>query len=807
MINGFQSINTITSGLILQQLEQEVNASNIANPSVDSNGYLMNSLERVNVGTGSPLTLDSGNNFQQIGTGPFGASITRLRSSFLDSQIQQESTVLGQAEILANAQNSGILNQIQNILAGGTTLNTALNNFAASWAALGSNANPSTDGTDRAAVVQTGIAFAQLANSQFNQLENLQANNAQQVNSTISQINDLLQQLNLINKQLLNTQGSNQNTLLDARDYALDRLARLVNIQTNFTANGTVSVYLGGSSVTLVDGAGAAIFQTSPLNAHYPDLVGITIQTPEGGFYGADTQGTTYDIENSITGGNLGGELQAQYTIMSYQRKLDQIATSVISVTNNLHASGYAADGVTTGTPFFSGTGAVDISVNILVAANNGLVAAAINPSSPTNGIVANFLGNLPNLLANNFVESDNLIGFPPNVIDPTQPINTLPLFTTPTGPGQFTVNGVAINWTNTDTIDSILNKINTSVSNVYAVYNASAAQFFMYSNKPIQITNVSGNFTTWGNIANVLTSNIRMNNYENPNMALIDANENPGWFPIGAAGNPAAAPMNSTVQGTYQTPTGPLPNPQNGPNSIAFKVVPSIEGVFTINGNTFVWNNSMSLAGANPAPTAPPPPPTYTPVPPGIGGLINNPPAATSSIVINGVATSYTNPYPSWTGTSAIAFSFDPVTQTVTLTSAQNGVISPQPIVINDLLGNFTSFTGLNDTSTPIGSLTSGIVSQVTSDAASHQIIESQASNSLTQLNNAQANIAGVSTSSGEAGVPIATIEQQAMQSLISYNAMLEVLQVIDNMYVDLVNMVGGSTSSISLSKASSPG
>ena len=167
-------------------------------------------------------------------------------------------------------------------------------------------------------------------------------------------------------------------------------------------------------------------------------------------------------------------------------------------------------------------------------------------------------------------------------------------------------------------------------------------------------------------------------------------------------------------------------------------------------------------------------------------------------------------NPHPGWssaTGSSQIAFNFDPVSQTVTLTSVQNGTVSPQPIVISDISGNFTVFTGLTDGSTPIGSLTSGILSQVSSDAAGHEALESQASNSLTQLNNAQANIAGVATTNGQAGVPIATIEQQAMQSLISYNAMLEVLQVIDNMYVDLVNMMGGSTSAISLSKATSPG
>ncbi len=770
MINSFQSINTITSGLVLQQLEQEINASNIANPSVDSNGYLMNSLEQVNVTPGASLNLSGVGGPFQVGTGPTVESITRLRSSFLDSQIQQESTVLGQAEILANSQNTGILNQIQNIIDGPTTLSSALNTFAADWAALGSNADPATDANDQASVVQSGIAFAQLATSQFNQLETLQAGNGQQINSTITQINGLLQQLSAINKQLLATPGSNQNSLLDARDYALDKLSRLVNIQTNITANGTVSVYLSGSSVTLVDPSGAAIFQTNPLNTHYPDLVGVTIQTPEGGFYGGDVNGTPNDIENSITGGNLGGELQAQYTIMSYQEQVDQIATSVINVTNDLHEAGYAADGVTTGTPFFTGTGAASIGVNPVLITNNALVAASVSPGTPTNGQVAQFLGNLPNILADNFVESDNQIAVPGS-INPATPIGAQVFASPVSATGSFRVDGVLISWNNTQSIDTILAAINgnPNLKNVYAVYNASTSQFYMFSNNPIQITNVTGNFTTWGNIANVLTSTIRMNNYEAPDMPLIDASELPPGPPF--FGKPAAAPMDSTVPGS---------NADTGPNSIAFKVVPSTSGVFTINGNTFVWNNNMSLNQ--------------------VGALINVPPA---TYTINGVTSP--NPNPGWVGTSDIAFNFNPATQTVTLTSTQNGGNSPEPIQINDISGNFTVFTGLN-ADTPIGSLASGLTSQIASNTAGEQALESQASNSLNQLNIAQDNIAGVNTSSNGSGpgVPLQTIEQQAMQSLISYNAMLEVLQVIDNMYVDLVNMLGGSTATSSFAPES---
>src|ERR1039457_3446194 len=111
MINGFMSMDTITRGLELQQLEQAVFSSNLANPSLDANGYLINSLQRVNVGESAPNIFGNVNGLMAASTGPLPDSITRLRNSFLDTQIQQVSSVLGREEVLANS-GAGILNQI-----------------------------------------------------------------------------------------------------------------------------------------------------------------------------------------------------------------------------------------------------------------------------------------------------------------------------------------------------------------------------------------------------------------------------------------------------------------------------------------------------------------------------------------------------------------------------------------------------------------------------------------------------------------------------------------------------------------------
>lgn len=280
MISGFQSLSTINSGLILQELQQDINASNLAQPSLDAQGYLMNSLETINSGTSPGISFNGANGVMTMGTGVTADSITRLRDSFLDNQIRLASTAVGYNEILANTAGTGVLNQVNSIInsSSTSTLNYALTQFQSAWQTLGANAVPANDTTDRAAVVSAGTSFAQMANSQYNQLQSLQVGYNNKIQSSVTQINQLLQQLNSINGELNTSQGSNPNGLLDARDYALDKLSRLMNFQVTFGNNGTASVFLNG--ISLVSSGGAGQLETDLSDPNNPALADITLVPP-----------------------------------------------------------------------------------------------------------------------------------------------------------------------------------------------------------------------------------------------------------------------------------------------------------------------------------------------------------------------------------------------------------------------------------------------------------------------------------------------------------------------------------------------
>ena len=249
MINNFFGINTTLQGLMVQQAEQNVLADNIAKAGsyVDSNGYVMTTEQQLNITQGSPYLLPNGSGVLAIGTGPIIQSITRMRSSFLDSQIQQQSQIVGQESVL-----NSTLTNIQSIIDSSTTntlgyaisqmgsafstlatatavynnLSTANATLAADIAAGAPAATIAADNaavtaaqaavaaaqptiaTDSQAAVNAGVAFAQMANSQFTQLQNLQTGMNGQLQQDVSSANSLLQQIAQVNNALVNSQGS-----------------------------------------------------------------------------------------------------------------------------------------------------------------------------------------------------------------------------------------------------------------------------------------------------------------------------------------------------------------------------------------------------------------------------------------------------------------------------------------------------------------------------------------------------------------------------------------------------------------------
>ncbi len=518
MINSFQPLNTITSGLILQQLEENIDANNISQPSVDSQGYLMNSLEQVNSESNPSITFTGANGLLSIGTGASAESVTRLRSSFLDNQIQQESSVVGYNSVLYGAGGTGVMSEINAILTGSTTISSALSSFTTAWSGLASAAN-ATNVALQNTVVAVGVNLAQAIKSQYTQLKSLQTTVTGQIGQTVIQINQILQQLSNINKQILSSAGSNQNNLLDARDYALDKLSQLTNFQAVFNSTGTVNVWVG--DLSLVDASGAAILNANATNYNNTTQSDVTIQSSQGSV-------TVANASSLFTGGTLGGELNSRdVVIQNYMNQLNETASSVLTMTNNLSQAGYVANSTTTNVAFFTGTNAATIAVNGTLVADSTSSAVPylpteVNPSGAT-GQLAGFLGNIQNLLAGNYLTSANQVAA--GVVDPTLSISTQ-IGAAATG-GTFTINGAPVTYTAAQSIDAILGQLN-AISGVNAVFNDTTKKFEIFSNTPLTFVGTAGDKFKWGHLESVLISTVPINNILSENDARVDYGNEP---------------------------------------------------------------------------------------------------------------------------------------------------------------------------------------------------------------------------------------------------------------------------------------
>ncbi len=808
MINSFFGINTTLNGLLTQQAEQNVLADNIAKTGsyVDANGYVMTTEQQLNVTQGAPYILNSSNGNLAIGTGPLLQSITRMRDSFLDKQIQQQSQIVGKEQVLSNT-----LSQIQNILNGSatTTLGYAITQMGSAFSSLAAasgtlntdvaaGAPAATITADQAnvaaaqqAAVNAGVAFAAMANGQYSQLKNLQTDMNDQIQQDVTSVNSLLQQINQVNQALLNSPGSNQNDLLDARDYDITLLSRLMNVSASYSANGTANVYLGG--LALVNSAGAAILSTNVENGHNPGLTDITVQSPQGTF-------TFSDASSTITSGKLGGDLQARDTVIeSYLEQVDQISFSVSQLANLIYSSGYdptnsatAASG--TGINFFVGgavqspntsniaqttnpantaivnnpavnqpqlgASAADISVNAALIQNSGHLAYSSAYGAFVNNEIAQAMSQLPNLLTNSFVASNKKIG---TNVDPGVTLSTDGATVAMIGTGSISINSNApVNYDPAvDTIYSVLAGINANNNNVTALYNYNAQQVLIFSTAPINLndSNNTDGFTIGTQLTEILTSSIRMNNGFAPTDPQIDA----------------ATPMDS-VPAKLGIPV-PVPIPYTAGNQAAFRVTPSTTGTFAINGI--------------PIYTQYPPPPTPNNSPysfTNISQALSPTSANTLSGIINEIDAAGAAYFP-----LPLAASFNKQTQQFSLAyGAGSNVLTP--IQVTDISGNFSVFTGLNAT-VSASTLASNLTSQVTAGAQNANTLFTQSNDSLTQLNNEQANIGTLSAASGSgtptAGTPVSLVEEQAMQALVAYNASLEMLQIQNQMFADLLNVV----------------
>ena len=312
-LSGILSLST--QALLADQGALQVTSNNIANANTP--GYS----REVPIFEEAPSVNESG---IEYGQGVTLAQVTGIRDQVVELGLQ--SSLQQQGQINSNLES---LNQVQSLFneAQGAGLQDPLSQFFNSFQ------NLSTDPTDPS-LRQAVMSAAQTLTSAFNQasagLAEVQNGLNQSISQAVGQVNSLTSQIAQLNGQVQSAQqsGADPSQLIDQQNQLIEQLSGLVGIN---------NINSSGGSVTLTTSNGALLVAGQNSYA-------LSTGVGPGGNQDVFSQGS--DVTSGLTGGSLGGYLQAlNQGVAPAQTSLDNLAASIINSVNAQEQAGYDLNG------------------------------------------------------------------------------------------------------------------------------------------------------------------------------------------------------------------------------------------------------------------------------------------------------------------------------------------------------------------------------------------------------------------------------------------------------------------------------
>jgi len=385
MAGLFNTLNTAVKGLSAQQTALSTTSHNISNANTE--GF---SRQRVE------LKADNSYDYQgvgQLGTGVKIESVVRIVDEFVDYQIRNESSALGQY----TAKND-VLSQLEAVFnePSETGVSYAMGEMFNAWQALGDNPESMSA---KSVVVESAKTFVDTLGQTASQMDELKVDTIAALEKNVFDINSIADQLKTLNDQIFNisVKGQSPNDLLDQRDLLMKQLNGLADCTESIDKWGRASMTLGGKDITAQDAAfklstvsgkadnGDGTWTVSvAVGGDSSDLKQVTMTAGEAASF-SDGSPVYYEegaplAPAGIASGEIGGKLEALKEIEARIAELDSFARSLADEVNKLHnPDGDGAD-------FFSYEGtesALNLRVNPDIQEDESLVVTGYSESSP----------------------------------------------------------------------------------------------------------------------------------------------------------------------------------------------------------------------------------------------------------------------------------------------------------------------------------------------------------------------------------------------------------------------------------------
>jgi len=352
-------LSTAKTAMQASQTAVAVVSHNVANAATE--GY---SRQRVQLTPGTPQYLP----FGVVGTGVRVTDVERVRDALLDLGFRAET-----ASAAFHERRGDLLGQIE-ALHGNITnaaLPTALDRFWNAWSDL---ANDPSSRTAHTLVQQAGRNVVDQLRRLSGGLDRLAATTVQDMGQDVLQLNALAQEVAALNTRILAAEagGHTAGDHRDARDLAIDKMARLADIQVVDRPDGTVAINVDG--INLVDGG---------------DSSDVVLSAAGGTWSVVSAGGANIRVRE----GRIGAGLSVLNTDIAAARSgLDTFARELAIAVNTAHATGMNAAGQTN-VLFFDDLGnpatitAATLSLSAAVTADPMAIAAGSPATDPVSGL------------------------------------------------------------------------------------------------------------------------------------------------------------------------------------------------------------------------------------------------------------------------------------------------------------------------------------------------------------------------------------------------------------------------------------
>ena len=380
MSNLLSALDASANALSVFQNALGVTSNNIANSSTP--GYVEQTPQL------EALPFD---NATGIGGGVTSGPVQDARNIYAEEAVQSATTDLGTWQQMVST-----LQPVQGNfdVTGQSGIPAALSQFYQAASTWSTNTN---DSTDQQAVLNAAQTVAQAFQQQSAEVSQATSSADSQITGLVGQVNSLTAQLQKDNVQL--TQQGSSDPALQANVYnTLQQLSQLVPITSFKQTDGSMTVMLGGQTPLVI---GQTQYELGSRVA-----VPAGAANPNGPPSGQVLDSNGNDVTAQVTGGELGGLLQARNGVLaqlggdsSQAGSINQLAQAFADRVNTLLTSGNITDANATtgaaavpGIPLFTYASGNPTTVAQTLAVNpaiTGSQLAAIDPGPPEvdNGI------------------------------------------------------------------------------------------------------------------------------------------------------------------------------------------------------------------------------------------------------------------------------------------------------------------------------------------------------------------------------------------------------------------------------------